>query len=163
MRKTFLLALVGFIIIAIVSSCKGDPKSDKQELKEAVKDTTAVVAVEEEKPEKEPVKSKPKKKKSKPKPKKTQEIKLPKGMTSITDEAAKKYIRDYERYVVNYKKAVDANDMDSFLKLNDASSSLSRQYNSLMSTLSGEDIEKISKYMQEKTVQLNKLSEKMYQ
>lgn len=156
MKKTFLITLASFSVF-LIASCNKDPKSDKKELKEAVTDTTQVVAVEEEKPI-EPVKKKTTKKTTKPK-KKT--VKLPAGMSSITDKAAIKYIQDYERYVANYKKAVEANDMDSFLKLNEASSSLTKQYTALMTKLSGEDIEKISNYMQEKSKQIDALSAQM--
>ncbi len=150
-------------------SCKKDPKSDKLEVVEKVEDSTAVAVEEVVEEEKKPVVKKKKKpvKKDKQDGKKEYEktgvfISIPgTGGATTSNTDAKKYIRDYERYISEYKKAVEAKDMDSFLKLNEASSNLTKQYNSLMTKLSGEDIENISKYMQVKTKQLNELSAQM--
>ncbi len=148
-------------------SCKKDPKSDKLEVVEKVEDSTAV-AVEEIVEEKKPAVKKKKKtvKKNKNDGKKEFErnskfIPIPGTGAKTSNTDAKKYIKDYERYISNYKKAVEAKDMDSFLKLNEASSDLTKQYNSLMTKLSGQEIENISKYMQIKSAQLNKLSAQM--
>ncbi|TPN89247.1 hypothetical protein [Aquimarina algicola] len=167
MKKQILTVFV-CVTLLLVSSCKKDPKSDNLEVVEKVQDSTQIVAsetIEEEKPE--PQKKKEKKKKDPERDGKkdfertSKLIPIP-GTSDRTENAdAKRYIRDYEKYVSNYKKAVEAKDMDSFLKLNDASSSLSKQYNELMTKLSGEEIEKMSKYMQVKSRQLAELSAKM--
>jgi len=88
-------------------------------------------------------------------------MKIPGTSLSTNHGMAKKYIYDYENYVARYRKAVAAKDMDSFLRLSDASSSLSRQYTKLMSILPGEEIEKLSQYMDIKSKQLNQLSSQM--
>lgn len=163
MKKILLVILLGVII-----ACQGDPKSDKLELKEAVEDTTAVAKVEEKKAKVKKVVKKKRRKSTKKKssavavatPKKV-EIVVPSNMVEVEDAAARKYINDYENYVSSYKKAVDANDMDSFLKLSDASSNLTKQYQSMVSRLSEKDMELLSSYMLEKTKQLNELSKRM--
>lgn len=158
-----ILCIITIVGVALLSSCKGDPKTDKQDLIEAIKDTTVVTQVVEEDvivEEKKPVKKKttPKKKPAQ----KKETYKVPTGAPTFSDAAARKYIIDYEKYVAAYKKAVEANDMDSFVKLNDASKSLNNQYNALIEKLSAEELAKMSDYIQEKTEQLNKLAEKMY-
>ncbi len=154
--------LITFLCIALGSiiSCKKDPKSDKLEPVEVAKDSTEVV--EEVVEEKKPI---TKKKTTTKKKKKSTTVdgamRIPGTSESTNNSYVKKYIRDYEKYIANYKKAVDAQDMDSFLKLSSASSDLSRQYNRLMSILPGEEIEKLSNYMQVKSRQLAELSAKM--
>jgi len=86
---------------------------------------------------------------------------IPGTSLSTNNGMAKKYIYDYEKYVVRYRKAVEAKDMDSFLRLSDASSALSKQYTRLMSILPGEEIEKLSRYMNVKSRQLDLLSSQM--
>jgi len=121
-------------------------------------DSTDVVEVVEEK---KPVVKKKKKKPKKKKPK-TEAIKVPAGAPSFSSVAARKYIRDYEAYVVKYKKAVESKaDMDAFLKLSKSSSDLTKQYRKLISTLPADEIEKMSKYMQKKTKQIDALSRQM--
>ncbi|WP_108867277.1 hypothetical protein [Aquimarina aquimarini] len=159
--KTPILSILFCATLLLAGSCKKDPKADKLDVVEVVKDSTNVAVeevVEEKKPEK-PKKKKATKKKTVETKEKT--TRIPGTSFSTDNSFAKKYIKDYERYVANYKKAVEANDMDSFLKLSDASSSLSKQYTRLISVLPGEEIEKLSKYMQVKSDQLTKLSEKM--
>ncbi|WP_299253900.1 hypothetical protein [uncultured Aquimarina sp.] len=153
------IVLVSFLCLLLVSvtSCKKDLKSDKVEVVEEVVDSTDVVEVVEEK--KPVVKKKKKTIKKKPK---TNEIKVPAGAPSFNSVAARKYVRDYEAYVAKYKKAVESKaDMDSFLKLSEASSSLTKQYRKLISTLPAGEIEKMSKYIQKKTKQIDALSRQM--
>ena len=155
---------ITIIVTTLMFSCKSDPKTDKQDLKEAQVDTTEVVDIEEEKivEEKKPVTKKITAKKKKATTPKKEAYKVPAGAPTFSDAAARKYIIDYEKYVAAYKKAVEANDMESFVKLNDASKSLNQQYNALIEKLSAEELAKMSNYIQEKTQQLNELSEKMY-
>ncbi|MDH7446656.1 hypothetical protein [Aquimarina sp. 2201CG14-23] len=154
MRNIFLSSLLCLLFASIVS-CKKDPKSDKLEVVEEVVDSTDVA--EEVVEEKKPVVKKKKKKKKKPKT----DI-VPPGAPSFENTAARKYVRDYEAYVANYKKAVEAKaDMDAFLKLSEASSSLTKQYRTLISTLSGDEIEKMSKYIQKKSQQIDALNKQM--
>ncbi|WP_405206259.1 hypothetical protein [Aquimarina sp. LLG6339-5] len=156
MKNILLRSLLCLLLIFAVS-CKKDPKSDKVEVIEEVVDSTDVVEVIEEK---KPVVKK-KKKSTKKKPKK-ETIKLPAGAPSFSSIEAKKYIRDYEAYVSKYKKAVESKaDMDAFLKLSESSSSLTKQYRKLISTLPAGEIEKMSKYMQEKTKQIDALNRQM--
>ena len=146
----------------MISSCKKDPKTDTLDVQETVQDSTEVAA-EEVVEEKKPVVKK-KKKTTKKKKKVSPEdrtMRIPGTRLTTDNSYAKKYIRDYEKYVSNYRKAVEAHDMDSFLKLSDASSDLSRQYNRLINILPGEEIEKLSTYMQVKSKQLAALSAKM--
>lgn len=162
MKKTTLSMLI-FGLLLSVFSCMKDPKSDKVDaVKEIVQDSTNI-ATEEVVEEKKPVVKKKKKatKKKNRTVKKDVTMRIPGTPNSTNNSYSKKYIRDYEQYVANYKKAVDAHDMDSFLKLSSASSDLSRQYNRLMSILPGEEIEKLSLYMQVKSKQLADLSAKM--
>ncbi len=161
MKKTILSILIIALFLSVFS-CMKDPKSDKVDaIKEVAEDSTKI-AVEEVVEEKKPV---VKKKKTTKKKKKTVRkdvtMRIPGTPNSTDNSYSKKYIKDYERYVSNYKKAVNAHDMDSFLKLNSASSDLSRQYSRLMSILPGEEIEKLSLYMQVKSKQLADLSAKM--
>ena len=160
--KKYLLSTI-IIGTTLVLSCKSDPKTDKQDLKEAVEDTTEVVDVEVDEivEEKKPVKKKITKKKKTTTTKK-ETYKVSAGAPTFSDAAARKYIIDYEKYVAAYKKAVEANDMESLVKLNDASKSLNQQYNALIEKLSAEELAKMSNYIQKKTQQLNELSEKMY-
>ncbi len=154
MKNIFFLCL--FLLIMV--SCKKDPKTDKLEVVEEIVDSTDVVA--EEIVAEEPVAKKKKKPVAKKKPK-DKKIAVPPGAPTFNSRAARKYIRDYEAYIANYKKAVKAKDMDSFLELNEASSSLTKQYRSLISTLSGEEIKKMSKYIQAKSKQIEELSKQM--
>ncbi len=158
MKKNIFISFLSIILLFAIS-CKKDIKLDKLDTVEVVKDTTEVV-IEEKKPEVQ----KPKKKKkttSKKKGNSNKSMRIP-GTSWYTDNAdSKKYIKDYERYVYNYKKAVNAHDMDSFIKLGKASSSLSKQYLSLMSKLPGDEIEKLSEYMKVKSNQIDELSKKM--
>ncbi|MBQ4822520.1 hypothetical protein [Aquimarina sp. MMG016] len=155
------IVLITFLNLAalLAVSCKKDPKTDKIEVKEEVQDTIPVMQVEDEKPSVKKV-TKKKKKKKKTTPKKV--IKVPPGAPTFDDTEARRYVRDYEAYVAQYKKAVAANDMDSFLKLSDASSSLNRQYKSLITKLSSEEMDKMVKYMEKKTKQIDELTKKMY-
>ncbi|MBW1296566.1 hypothetical protein [Aquimarina litoralis] len=155
--KNILLSSLLCLLLSFAVSCKKDPKSDKVEAIEEVVDSTDVVeVVEEKKPE---VKKKKKPKKKKPK---KDEIKVPAGAPTFDSKEARKYIRDYEAYVSKYKKAVESKaDMDAFLKLSESSSNLTKQYRKLISTLSADEIEKMSKYMQEKTKQIDALSRQM--
>ena len=164
MKKPILIISFCVIILSMVS-CKKDPKSDTVDTTvETVMPDSIRVAVSEE-IEKE--KTKVTKKKSAPveKKKPTEEdkgvMRIPGTFDSTSNSYTKKYIKDYEKYILDYKKAVEAKDMDSFLKLNDASSSLSKQYNRLMNILPSEEIQKVSEYMQVKSEQLAKLSAKM--
>ncbi|WP_271766874.1 hypothetical protein [Aquimarina algiphila] len=168
MKKTILTIFLSAVLLSAFS-CKKDPKSDTLDTVEVARGDTSdfVEEVDKEKePEVEKKKKPNKKKKSDLDGKKDFEktnklIPIPGTSGYTKNSAAKKYIKDYEKYVANYKKAVEAHDMESFLKLNEASSDLTKQYNSLMTKLSGEEIENISKYMQAKSKQLNALSAKM--
>ncbi|GAA4271886.1 hypothetical protein U6A24_22555 [Aquimarina gracilis] len=171
MKKTIFVTFLGVTSLLLIASCKKDPKGANINELEAVEypvDSTDVSS------DKGVVVNAPgaKKKKSTTKKKKTTstkkntttdngEMRIPGTFERTNNSYAKKYIRDYEKYVSNYKKAVEAHDMDSFLKLNSASSDLSRQYTRLMSILPGEEIEKLSKYMEVKSKQINELSAKM--
>ncbi len=158
MKKNFLTAFICVLLIG-VTSCKKDPKTDKLEVVEEVQDSTQI-AVEEVVEEKKPVVKKKKTTKKK-KDNVDKPLRIPGTSEKTNNSYSKKYIKDYEKYVANYKKAVEAHDMDSFLKLSSASSDLSRQYTRLMSILPGEEIEKLSKYMAVKSKQINALSEQM--
>ncbi|WP_062059229.1 hypothetical protein [Aquimarina longa] len=164
MRKPILTIFVCTLLLSVIS-CKKDPKSDALDVVEEVQDSTKV-AVEEVVEEVKPKVKKKKKVTGKRDGKKEFErtnklIPIPGTSGHTSNPDTRKYIKDYERYVANYKKAVEAKDMDSFLRLSDASSDLSRQYNALMTKLPGEEIEKLSEYMQVKSDQLTKLAEKM--
>ncbi|WP_378175068.1 hypothetical protein [Aquimarina sp. SS2-1] len=159
MKNIILSSLVCLLLISVVS-CKKDPKTDKKEevIEEVVDSTDVVEVVEEKKPV---VKKKKKKKTTKTKPK-TNVIEVPAGAPSFKNTAARKYVRDYEAYVTKYKKAVESKaDMDAFLKLSKLSSDLTSQYRKLISILPADEIEKMSKYMQEKTKQIDALSRQM--
>lgn len=93
--------------------------------------------------------------------KKEQKISVPPSAPSFDNTEARKYVRDYEAYVSNYRKAVKAKDMESFLELNEASNNLTKQYRNLINKLSAEEIDKMSKYMQENTKQIDQLSSQM--
>ncbi|WP_299242462.1 hypothetical protein [uncultured Aquimarina sp.] len=158
MKNILLSSLLCLLLVSVVS-CKKDPKSDKVEVVEEVADSTDVVEVVEEK---KPVVKKKKKKKTTKKKPKTNVIEVPAGAPSFNSTAARKYVRDYEAYVSKYKKAVESKaDMDAFLKLSKSSSDLTNQYRKLISTLPAGEIEKMSKYMQEKTKQIDALSRQM--
>jgi len=173
--KNIIFPLFLVLMILSVASCKKDPKSDKEKLKSVenpvdstmVKDANKEVVVQKPTTTKKKKKPTSSKKSSSTKTKKKSKatvdgtMRIPGTSFSTDNSMSKKYIRDYESYVRNYKKAVDAKDMDSFLKLSDASSSLSRQYTRLISVLPGEEIEKLSTYMQVKSKQLDKLSSKL--
>ncbi len=165
MKTPFVIVFLCAITLSI-SSCKKDPKIDKEEIVEISPDSTSVAVdetkIEENLEEKKKVASKKKKTKKKKKTSSSNKTMRIPGTFDTTDNSySKKYIRDYERYVSNYKKAVESKDMDSFLKLSDASSDLTRQYNRIINILPGEEIEKLSEYMQIKSKQLNELSAKM--
>lgn len=170
MKKPILIISLCTILLSVVS-CKKDPKSD------TVVDTTVETVMPDsireavlEEVEKEKMEAKNKKsiienKKAITEKKKSTEgkstMRIPGTFDSTDNTDTQKYIKDYEKYVEDYKKAVEAKDMDSFLKLNDASSSLSKQFNRLMNILPSEEIQKVSEYMQVKSEQLAKLSAKM--
>ncbi|MFD2561999.1 hypothetical protein [Aquimarina rubra] len=155
--KNIVLSSLLCLFLVSVASCKKDPKTDQVEVIEEVVDSTDVVEVVEEK---KPVVKK--KKKTTKKKKKATVIEVPAGAPSFKSTAARKYVRDYEAYVANYKKAVESKgDMDAFLKLSKSSSDLTNQYRKLISTLPADEMEKMSKYMQEKTKQIDALSRQM--
>ncbi len=169
MKKTICIVLLTLPLLGVVS-CKKDPKNANVDELEAVEypvDSTYVdngKGVLVKTPGSKKKKTSTKKKKTTSKPKVTPddgEMRIPGTFARTSNTYAKKYIKDYEKYVADYKKAVEAHDMDSFLKLNKASSGLSTQYTRLMSILPGEEIEKLSEYMQIKSKQLNELSAKM--
>ncbi len=159
MKNTILITFLSLIMLSFVS-CKQDPKSDKLDAVETVKDSTSV-AVEEVVEDVKPVV----KKKKTPKKKKTVKVdkpmRIPGTSYSTKNVDAKSYIKNYERYVSNYRKAVTSQNTEAFFKLSDESNNLTKQYNRLMSKLPGEEIEKLSKYMQIKSQQLAELSAKM--
>lgn len=158
MKKSILISLLCLIVLC-VTACKKDPKMDQVNPEEIIQDSLKV-ATEKVEEEKKPVeKKKPKKKKpKKDAKKKNQPTSIPGTSLSTSNEDAKKYIKNYERYVSNYRKAVESKDTESFFKLSDESNALTQQYNQLMSKLPGEEIEKLSKYMQIKSDQLAELS-----
>ncbi|WP_109852754.1 hypothetical protein [Aquimarina sp. AU58] len=159
--KTPILSIFLCLILLSVVSCKKDPKTDTVDPVEIPRGDTSNFIEETEKEKKPVVKKKKKTTKDKKATEDDNTLHIP-GIFDTTDNSySKKYIKDYERYVENYKKAVEANDMDSFLKLSDASSDLSKQYNRLMNILPGEEIQKLSEYMQVKSEQLAELSSKM--
>lgn len=163
MKKPILIISLCTVLLSIVS-CKKDPKSDTPDttVETVMPDSIRVAVSKEIEKEKKVIK---KKKAPVEKKKPTEEdkgiMRIPGTFDSTDNSYTKKYIKDYEKYIVDYKKAVEAKDMDSFLKLNDASSSLSKQFNRLMNILPSEEIQKVSEYMQVKSEQLAKLSEKM--
>lgn len=163
MKKPILIISLCTVLLSIVS-CKKDPKSDTVDttVETVMPDSIRVAVSEEIEKEKTVIK---KKKVPVEKKKPTEEdkgvMRIPGTFDSTDNSYTKKYIKDYEKYILDYKKAVEAKDMDSFLKLNDASSSLSKQFNRLMNILPSEEIQKVSEYMQLKSEQLAKLSEKM--
>ncbi len=166
MKKIFFVTLLAVTLLFAIS-CKKDPKTSNFEAVEYPVDSTYIegedkgVIIKNPATKKKPV---AKKKKTTAKKKTTEEdgvMRIPGTFERTNNSYSKKYIRDYEKYVSNYKKAVEAHDMDSFLKLNDASSDLSKQYTRLMSILPGEEIEKLSKYIEIKSKQINALSAKM--
>ena len=168
-----LYRIFSFLISSFVFiSCHSDPKSDKVTLNR-VKDSIITTKESSIAEKQEEVKSKKKKvldtsiknikKQSKFKPKNEKvKIDLPSGAPSFKGDEARRYVRDYERYVSNLKKAVEAKDIESFLKLGDASSNLTKQYNTLIGKLPADEIAKMSKYMKQKTRQLDELTKKMY-
>ena len=165
--KNFLKITCCLLATTAIVSCKQDPKTDKMELQEQVEDTLPAVVepVVEEKPvvKKEKVVKKKKTKaqiKAESVKKLTLELKS-KGLPTFNETPAMIYIKNYEKYVADYRKAVEANDMDSFLKLSDASSALTRQYRTLLNSLEGEEVAKMSRYMQEKSKQIDALSANM--
>ncbi len=155
MKNIFFISFFLIFSIVVVSCNKDVKSSEGSEITEEVIDSIVVVDEVAE-----PIVEEVVKEKVKPKKKKVTQPTGP-GIPLFSGDEAKKYVREYERYVRNYKKAVEAKDMESFLNLNKASSSLSRQYNSLISKLPPEEIQKLSDYMQIKSKQLNKLSEQM--
>ncbi|PKV50779.1 hypothetical protein ATE84_2845 [Aquimarina sp. MAR_2010_214] len=162
--KTPILTISLCLALLCIVSCKKETKTENFEAVEVARGDTSdfIEEVEEESEVKK--KKKPTKKKKPAKKENATDDKalhIPGTFDTTNNSYSKKYIKDYERYVVNYKKAVEANDMDSFLKLSDASNDLSKQYNRLMSILPGEEIEKLSEYMQVKSEQLAELSSKM--
>jgi hypothetical protein len=163
--KTSILTIFLCLLLLSVVSCKKESKTDNLETVEVARgDTSDFIEEVDEEPEVKKKKKPTKNKKSTKKEDATdgnKALHIPGTFDTTDNTYSKKYIKDYERYVVNYKKAVEANDMDSFLKLSDASSDLSKQYNRLMNILPGEEIEKLSEYMQIKSEQLTELSSKM--
>jgi hypothetical protein len=163
--KTPILIIFFCLVLVSVVSCKKESKTDNLDTVEIPRgDTSDFIEEVDEEPEVKKKKKPTKKKKPAKKGNATdddKELRIPGTFDATDNSYSKKYIRDYERYVVNYKKAVEANDMDSFLKLSDASSDLSKQYTRLMNILPGEEIEKLSEYMQVKSEQLAELSSKM--
>ncbi|MDY8136368.1 hypothetical protein [Aquimarina sp. 2201CG5-10] len=153
MKKSILTTFLCFTLLSMIS-CKKDAKVEQPEVEEVVEDVPKITETTEEEPVKK-VKKTPKKK-----PKK-KESDLPPGTPTFSDAAAKKYVRDYEAYITKYKKAIKDDDMDALLELGKASSSLNQQYNSLISKLSGEEIEKLSKYVQTKSKQIGELTKDM--
>ncbi len=169
MKKTICIIFLSVLALLSVTSCKKDSRTNDFEAVEYPVDSTYIEGEDKGVVIKNAVtkkKNKPaaKKKKTSTKKKTVKEegtMRIPGTFERTNNSYSKKYIKDYERYVSNYKKAVEAHDMDSFLKLNSASNDLSRQYSRLMSILPGEEIEKLSKYMEVKTKQMNDLSAKM--
>ncbi|WP_024769062.1 hypothetical protein [Aquimarina macrocephali] len=162
--KTPILTIFLCLALLSVVSCKKEAKTDNLEPVEVARGDTSdfIEEVDEESEAKKKKKSTKKKKPAKKESTTDDKTYHIPGTFDTTDNTySKKYIKDYERYVANYEKAVEANDMDSFLKLSDASSDLSKQYNRLMNILPGEEIEKLSEYMQVKSEQLAELSSKM--
>ncbi|MBP2832080.1 hypothetical protein J8281_07740 [Aquimarina sp. U1-2] len=170
MIKNIGIPFLSTVVLLLFFSCKKDPKATNFEAVEYPVDSTYVegenkgVVIKNASTKKKKKSYTKKKKKNNTKRKTAKDdavIRIPGTFERTSNSYAKKYIKDYERYVANYKKAVEANDMDSFLKLSNASSDLSRQYNRLMSILPGEEIEKLSQYMEVKSKQINALSAKM--
>jgi hypothetical protein len=160
--KTPVLIISICLALSSVISCKKEVKTDSFDTVEVPRGDTSNF-IEEVDEESKVKKKKKSTKKNKPTKKEGDDkiLHIPGTFDETDNPHSKKYIRDYERYVANYKKAVEAKDMDSFLKLSDASSDLSRQYSKLMNILPGKEIEKLSEYMQVKSEQLAELSSKM--
>lgn len=156
-----------FFTSSLLFSCKKDPKQDKEPIIEEVVDSTeikeAVIPklIEEEKVlEKKIVKKKNEKTHDGDKKysRTTNKIPLPPGAPDIQDQIVRKYIRDYENYIVEYRKAVNSDDFDTFLKLSKTSSKLTDQYRSVVDRLSGDDVKMMSDYIKKKTKEIEEIS-----
>lgn len=85
------------------------------------------------------------------------------GVPSFSDKNVQEYVNAYEAYIEEYKKAVESKDMTAFASLGQKGQELGTKAQEVMGNLSGEDVTKLSEYMQKKSEQLQELSQKMMQ
>ncbi|GGX16223.1 hypothetical protein [Aquimarina muelleri] len=85
------------------------------------------------------------------------------GVPSFSDKNVQEYVNAYEAYIEDYKKAVESKDMTAFASLGQKGQELGTKAQEVMGNLSGEDVTKLSEYMQKKSEQLQELSQKMMQ
>lgn len=85
------------------------------------------------------------------------------GVPSFSDKNVQEYVNAYEAYIEEYKKAVESKDMTAFASLGQKGQELGTKAQEVMGNLSGEDVVKLSEYMQKKSEQLQELSQKMMQ
>lgn len=154
----------GSLVIGFSFSCNQDPKIERIKNSELgldtlqVENTRASVSLDTvPMVEKKEIPKQISKPKAKPKPV-AKKISVPKGAPSFKSTAARRYVRDYEAYVANYRKAVKSQGMDELLKLDKASASLTKQYRELMTQLSPDELDKLSQYMKKKSKQIDELS-----
>lgn len=160
-KKVFFSCFLSLLLFAV--SCKKDPKSDKIEISEEVLDSTLVdstAIVEIEKPVVKKKKKETKKKTTKKKTK-TEIIAVPPGAPAFESVEARKYVRDYERYVANYKRAVEGNDLNAIIKLSDTGNGLIKQYKTVVSKLSKNELVKMNSYVESKSRQIKALAKKI--
>ncbi len=133
MKKVILAVMVAFAMVA--TSCKGEKKSDTSS---------------EEKVEK---KAEEKKEETK---KETSSADVP----NFDSQAAQDYANAYEKYMEEYRKVVENKDMDGYSKLGTKGTELAQKASEL-TDLSASDVEKLNKYMEAKTKELQDLGSKL--
>ncbi|WP_062059414.1 hypothetical protein [Aquimarina longa] len=85
------------------------------------------------------------------------------NVPSFSDDKVQEYVNAYEAYIEEYKKAVERKDMNAFVALGKKGQELGQKAQEVMGNLSGDDVQKLSTYMQDKSTQLQELSQKLSQ
>ena len=125
MKSPLIITLLSILMMSFLS-CKKDVKDERTDTVQTIpiSDTTRL-RLEENVKERvvDQKKNKSEKKKAsikKDSKKNSAVLHIPGTFETTENSFSKKYVKDYEEYVTNYKKAVNAKDMDSFLKLSKA-------------------------------------------
>ncbi|WP_103072175.1 hypothetical protein [Aquimarina sediminis] len=144
MKKVILSLSLVLAVLAV--SCKNEAKSDTQDSSETTENTESTEKAEKaEKEEGDTSKE------------------SASGVPSFGDEKVQEYVNAYEAYIEDYKKAAESKDMTAFAELGKKGQELATKSQEVMGNLSGDDVKKLSDYMQAKSAQLQELSQKMMQ
>lgn len=85
------------------------------------------------------------------------------GVPNFSDSDVQAYVNAYEEYMAEYKKIAESKDMTAFAGLSEKGQKLATKAQEISGKLSGEDAEKWTAYMTEKSKEMQEYAKAMTQ